>query len=238
MLGELRDALFDADGKLKTDPNAGWGIHDDLIDRLDKSGDRTTAERYAQKQLVEYKRIVDGVNNTASDGAFQTFLDNQTRFAQRINSMEELQKFHTRLTNRAGDINGNAFHKFVADLAARRARPGVDPAMGISDDTMHALINIDKDLKRATNIDLGKSRGSQTNLFGALAQATGIGLAHAGALAISHGNPTANLFLQGALGTAHKMTGNVLLRRAARRGLAPPDEGFDYNPLIRPSAPP
>ncbi len=61
--------------------------------------------------------------------------------------------------------------------------------MGISDDTMHALINIDKDMKRATNIDLGKSRGSQTNLFGALAQATGIGLAHAGALAISHGNP-------------------------------------------------
>ena len=220
VLGELRDALFDADGKLKTDPNAGWGIHDDLIDRLDKSGDRTTAERYAQKQLVEYKRIVDGVNNTASDGAFQTFLDNQTRFAQRINSMEELQKFHTRLTNRAGDINGNAFHKFVADLAARRARPGVDLAMGISDDTMHALINIDKDLKRATNIDLGKSRSSQTNLFGALAQATGIGLAHAGALAVSRGTESRSI-PAGRLGAAHKMTGNVLLRRAARRGRRP-----------------
>ena len=238
VLGELRDALFDADGNLKTDPGSGWGAHDDLIDRLDKSNDRTAAERYSQKLLVQYKKIVDGVNNTASNGAFQTFLDNQTGFAQKINSMEQLQEFRGRLTNRAGDINGAALHKFVADLAARRARPGVDPAMGISDDTMHALINIDKDMKRATNIDLGKSRGSQTNLFGALAQATGIGLAHAGALAISHGNPAANLFLQGALGTAHKMTGNVLLRRAARRGLAPPDEGFDYNPLTPPSAPP
>jgi hypothetical protein len=185
---------------------------------------------------VEYKRIIDGVNNTASDGAFQTFLDNQTNYARQINSMEELQKFRPRFTNAKGDINAAAFHKFVADLAARRARSGVDPAMSVSDDTMHGLINIDKDLKRATNIDLGKSRGSQTNLFFTLAQATGLGAAHLGAAALSHGNPTANLFLQGAMNQAGKMTGNLLLRRAVRKGLSPPPGGYDYNPLTPPSS--
>jgi hypothetical protein len=240
ILKELRASLFDETGNLKTDPGSGWGMHDNMIDALDKAKDRTTAERYAQKLLVEYKRIIDGVNNTASDGAFQTFLDNQTNYARQINSMEELQKFRPRFTNAKGDINAAAFHKFVADLAARRARSGVDPAMSISDDTMHGLINIDKDLKRATNIDLGKSRGSQTNLFFTLAQATGLGAAHLGAAALSHGNPTANLFLQGAMNQAGKMTGNLLLRRAVRKGLSPPPGGYDYNPLIPPgsNAPP
>jgi hypothetical protein len=238
VLTDLRKSLFEEDGTtLKTDPGAGWGMHDNMIDALDKAGDRTSAERYATKLLTEYKKIIDGVNNTASDGAFQTFLDNQTNFARQINSMEELQKFRPRFTNNKGEINAAAFHKFVADLAARRGRPGVDAAMSISDDTMHGLINIDKDLKRATNIDLGKARGSETNLFFTLAKATGLGLSHAGAAALSGGNPTASLLLQGAINQGHRITGNVLLRRAVRRGLSPPAEGFDYNPLTPPSAP-
>jgi len=237
VLTDLRASLFDESGALKTDPGAGWGMHDHMIDALDKAGDRTSAERYATKLLTEYKKIVDGVNNTASDGAFQTFLDNQTNFARQINSMEELQKFRPRFTNNKGDINAAAFHKFVADLAARRGRPGVDAAMSISDDTMHGLINIDKDLKRATNIDLGKARGSETNLFFTLAQATGLGAAHAGAAALSGGNPTASLLLQGAINQGHRITGNALLNRAVKKGLAPPPGGYDYNPLTPPSAP-
>jgi hypothetical protein len=238
VLKQLHDSLHDADGVLKTDPASGWGMHDEMIARLEKAKDPvSTDEKRAFKDLVQFKKIVDGVNSTASDGAFQTFLDNQTRFAQQINAMEELQGFRQRLTNMKGQINANALHKFVGDLAERRARPGTDPAMAIDDDTMHGLINIDKDLKRATNIDLGKSRGSQTNLFFTLAQATGLGAAHLGAAALSHGNPTANLFLQGAMNQAGKMTGNALLRRAVRKGLSPPPGGYDYNPLIPPSAP-
>jgi len=231
VLRELRGALFDEKGALKTDPGSGWGMHDNLIDRLDKAGDRTAAERYATKLLVEYKRIIDGVNNAASDGAFQTFLDNQAKFAADINSMEELQKFRPKLTNRNGDINATAFHKFVTDLAIRRARPGVDPAMGISDETMRGLIMIDKDLKRASNIDLGKARGSNTNLLFALAQAGGIGAAHLAIAAATEGAPLANLMLHGALKKGGELTGNVMLRRAVRRGLNPPPGGYDYGPV-------
>lgn len=231
VLSELRGALFDEKGALKTDPGSGWGMHDNLIDRLDKAGDRTAAERYATKLLVEYKKIIDGVNNAASDGAFQTFLDNQSKFAADINSMEELQKFRPKLTNRNGDINATAFHKFVTDLAIRRARPGVDPAMGISDETMRGLIMIDKDLKRASNIDLGKARGSNTNLLFALAQAGGIGAAHLAIAAATEGAPLANLMLHGALKKGGELTGNVMLRRAVRRGLNPPPGGYDYGPV-------
>jgi hypothetical protein len=239
VLKQLRDSLYDETGKLKTDPRSGWGMHDEMIARLEKSKDPvTTDEKRAFKDLVEYKKIVDGVNDAASDGAFRKFLDNQTNLAQQINSMEVLQAFRSKLTNTQGKVNVAAFHKFVADLAERRGRPGADPAMGISDETMQGLINIDKDLKRTTNIDLGKARGSPTNLFFTLAKATGLGLAHTGTSIVSGGNPTANLFLQGAINQAQRVGGNVLLRRQVNHGLAPPEGGYDYNPLRPPNAPP
>jgi len=90
---------------------------------------------------------------------------------------------------------------------------------------------IDKDLKRASNIDLGKARGSNTNLLFALAQAGGIGAAHLAIAAATEGAPLANLMLHGALKKGGELTGNVMLRRAVRRGLNPPPGGYDYGPV-------
>jgi hypothetical protein len=229
-LRQMRESLFDADGKLKTDPQSGWGMHDQNMTRLEKSKLDTKDERFATSQILQFKRLVDDANNKASNGAFQTFLDNQANYAQQINAMTELQKFRTRLTNNKGEINAPAFHKFVTDLAMRRGKAGVDAAMDISDATMRGLIDIDKDLKRASNIDLGKARGSGTNLFGALAQSLGLGAAHLGMAAATTG-PVGNLLLQGAANTVGKLTGNALLNRKVRKGLAPPPGGYTYNEL-------
>jgi len=234
-LRKLRASLFDEGGNLKTDPSSGWGMHDELMADLEKAKDSTRAERYAKGQLIEYKRIIDEVNDTASDGAFRTFLDNQAGYAARINAMEILQKYRPKLTSgKTGFILPTAYHKWVADLAMRRGHPGVDAAMDIPDDVMRGLINIGKDLKRADNIDLGKARGSNTNLLFTLAQGTGIGMAHLGVAAATQGSGIGNLLLQGAINAGRSATGNVLLRRAARKGLAEPRGGYDYGPVQPP----
>jgi hypothetical protein len=231
-LRQMRESLFDADGNLKTDPQSGWGMHDQNMTRLEKSKLDTKDERFATSQILQFKRLVDEANNNASNGAFQTFLDNQSDYASQINAMTELQKFRPRLTSsKTGDINAPAYQKFVADLAMRRGRPGVDPAMDISDETMQGLINISKDLKRAGNIDLGKARGSNTNLLFSLAQGMGVGAAHMGMAAATAGAPVANVILHGALKQGGAVISRMRLNSAVRRHLSPPPGGYDYNYL-------
>ncbi len=234
-LGDLRKSLFDANGNMRTEPGYGWGLHDEAMADLEKAKDTTRAERYSKSQLLQWKKIVDGVNDTASDGAFQKFLDNQSGYASQINALDLLQKYRPKLTSgKTGMILPTAYHRFVADLAMRRGNPGIDAAMDIPDETMRGLLNIGKDLKRADNIDLGKARGSPTNLLFSLAKGTGIGMAHAAFSAMPGTTGVGNILLQGALDAAGKATGNVLLRRRVNRSLAPPPGGYDYSPLQPP----
>jgi hypothetical protein len=229
-MGALRDSLFNADGTLKTDPQAVWGIHDRLINLMAKAKDplnATGAEKFAFKQLEDFKPIIDGVMNTATDGHFQTFLDHYADLSKQINAGTLLNKFRQlALTNNKGEIQGNRFHKFVTDLAYSRGKPGIDPAMDIPDETMQTLINIDNDLKRAGQIDLGKARGSPTNLFGVLAGDMGLGAAHLGIAAISGGNPTGNLLLQGGVNAVKGLAARARLNSLTRKHLGPPQGGY------------
>ena len=237
VLKPLRESLNGPDGQLKTDPMAVWGMHDHVKNLIDKSKDQTSTERFAQAQLIDYKNVLDGVMNNATDNHFQTFLDHYADLSQQINAGELLNKFRQlRLTNAKGEIQANAFHKFVSDLAYSRGRRGVDPAMDIPDETMQRLIAIDTDLKRAGQIDLGKARGSPTNLFGALAKDMGIGLAHAGTVALTGGNVGANLLLQGAVQSGSNLLNRARLNSLTRKHLAPPAGGFQPppNPLQPP----
>ena len=100
----------------------------------------------------------------------------------------------------------------------RRGRPGIDPAMDIPDDVMGKLMDINDDLKRAGRIDLGQPRGSQTNLFFALANGLGIAGAHSLVHAMG-GGPFANVLLQrGIEGVQSRMAG-MRLNRLARESL-------------------
>lgn len=227
VLKPLRESLNGPDGALKSDPMAVWGMHDHVKNLIEKSKDQTSTERFAQAQLVDYKGVVDGVMNAATDNHFQTFLDHYAELSQKINAGELLNKFRQlRLTNQKGEIQANAFHKFVADLAYSRGKRGLDPAMDIPDETMRGLIAIDTDLKRAGQIDLGKARGSPSNLFGVLAKDMGIGLAHAGTVALTGGNVTGNILLQGAIQGGSNLLNRARLNTLTRKHLNPPPGGW------------
>jgi hypothetical protein len=206
-------------------------MHDNLMTRLDKAKDplqATSSEKYAFNQLVSVKKAMDGAMSDATGGAFRTFLDNQAEFIKQQNAAKLLRDFRTKMTDSKGNIYSDRFHKFVTDLAVRRGRPGVDPSMDIPDETMQTLINIDQDLKRAGRIDLGKPRGSPTNLYFELAQGLGIVGAHS-LVNLMGGGPIANIGLQAGINAASRRLGAYRLNRLVRQATQPP-----ANPLTPP----
>jgi hypothetical protein len=226
VMGPMRDKLMNADGTLKTDPQSVWGMHDNLIDKLETAKNDTSAERFVVKQLTDYKNVIDGVMNKATNNNFQTFLDNQSGFFQQRNALEQLQKFRPGMTDKNGNIYADKFHRWAVDLAVKRGRMGVDPAMDIPDDTMAGIINIDKDLRRAGNIDLGKARGSPTNLYFEVAKALGLGVAHASVAALGGAGFT-NLALQHGLKIGESKLAGRRLNKLVQKHLTPPPGGFN-----------
>ena len=243
----LRDQLYDADGNLKTDPRAAWGMHNNLRNKLLDAKDPFSAnpsEKYAVTQTNEFKGLVDGALDKASDGQFRTHLDQQAEYLKSLNAWRLLNDFrygpNKMINAKSGMINGNAFHRFVTDLAIRRGRPGIDAAMDVPDNVMQRLINIDQDLKRAGRIDLGKPRGSPTNLFFELAGALGITGAHALTAAMTAGTAfggIANIGVQTGISAIQRRVGQRRINRLTEQALQPPPGGLTPppgNPLQQP----
>jgi hypothetical protein len=233
VLQPIHDALYDADGNLKTDIQSFWGMHDNLMNKLAKAKDplqASSSEKFAFNQILDVKNAVDELMNKASGGAFQTFLDNQSEFFKSKNAATILRDFRPKMINRkTGAIDANRFHRFVTDLAVRRGKPGIDAAMDIPDEVMGNLMNIDDDLKRAGRIDLGKPRGSPTNLYFELAK--GLGIAGAHSLAAGLG-PVGNVGVQIGVGALQRMSANMRLNKLVDQSLNYPP-GKD--PRITPS---
>jgi hypothetical protein len=224
----LRDALFDENGELKTDVRAGWGMIDNIRDKIERAGLETSQERFVVGQLLQLKDTLTAAMNDATSGRFGEYMDQLTQLYQRRNAMDVLQNFRTRLTNSQGEISFPAYHRWLLGLAKQRGAPGTDPAMSIPDSTMRKLIAIDHDLKRGLNIDLGKGRGSPTNLLFALSQAMGLGLVHAavhGGVAAMGGGGLGNIFAQQGLSAAQQKILLANMRRNVRKHLAPPPQG-------------
>lgn len=237
VLEPLEARLYEGPGgrTLKTDPRAVWGMHDNLMDKLEDAKLDTKAERFVTGQLVAVKDALDDAMNKATDDHFQTFLNNQATLLQERNGLQVLQKFRPQLTNAKGDIRADAFHRWLVGISVRRGLPGVDPAMDIPDGMMRGLINLDKDLKRASNIDLGKARGSPTALYLTVANALGLGgmgLAHSlvAAAGQAHGG-VGNIILQRSMNAAKDKVGSLRINALTNKHLAPPPGGFTYNAL-------
>ncbi len=226
VLTAFRNRLFDANGALKDDPAAVWGIHDNLQNQLAKAKDplnATGAERYAEAQIIEAKRLIDQTLNVATNGKFQTAIDNYAAASKAINSGVILNDFRPKLTNMNGDLQAANFHRFVVALAKERGNPGIDPSMDISDDTMRSLIGIDTDLKRAGLIKLGAAAGSPTNLLGALAERLGMSGAHSVLGSIPAVGPL--------LKAGKDLYDQHQLENLTQKHLAPPEGGYAYHPI-------
>ena len=116
--------------------------------------------------------------NASTDNKFQVATQNYAEASKRINAGKLINEFLPKLTNMEGELQANRFHQWLLGLAKERGDPGIDPSMDIPDETMQKLINLDMDLKRARLINLGKPRGSPTNMLRALSHSLGIETAH------------------------------------------------------------
>ena len=158
VLGPLRDAMNDADGNLKTDPRAVWGMWTNVKNAIERSKTDTGNERFVQGELLNLKGQLGDELNQTSSGTFQQLNEQHAELAKQISAMQILQKKQGTLTNRTtGMINGDSFHRWLIDLAQRRGRPGIDPSMDLPDSTMRAMMAIDNDLKLNSRVDLGES---------------------------------------------------------------------------------
>ena len=231
VIAPLRDALYDADGKLKVDASSGWGMIDNIRNKIENAGLETSMERHVVGQLLDVKKALTQDMDASTGGRFSEYLGKQAALLQQRNAMDVLQNFRSQLTNAKGEIQFAAYHRWLLGLAKKRGAPGADPAMAISDTTMRKLIGIDKDLKRAQNIDLGSSRGSHTNLMFALSKSMGLGLVHAavhGGLAAMGGGGFGNLVAQHALTSGAAKVNVLTLGRKVRKHLAPGPQGENW----------
>lgn len=240
VLEELRAQLHDADGNLETDPRAVWGLHNHLRDELELAKTTTTAQRAARGQITRAKALVDEAMNKATEGGFATYNENWAKYAKEQNRIELLQTFREKgmlKKDRSGSIDANAFHRFVLDLAIKRAKARLDPAQDIPDVTMQRLIHINNDLKRDSNIDLGKARGSPTHLYGEVARALGVAGGHVlgGAVELAAGGTgLVSVVARGATERLGNMASRFRANQLTRRHLAEPKGGMKPNPLNQP----
>lgn len=223
LLEDFHARLYDADGELKTDPASVWGIHNHLQNLLAKAKDplnQTGAEKFAESQILEAKRLVDQVMNVASDNRFQAALEAYAEDSKAINAGVLMNDIRLNLTNMHGQLMADRFHKTAVSLAKERGDPGIDPSMDISDATMRTIIDVDKDLKRAGLIKVGAPRGAQTNLLGSLAASLGVKAATKVAQAI----PVVGRFVK----EGSEAMSQYRLDQLTKKHLAPPEGGYVY----------
>jgi hypothetical protein len=172
------DKLTNEDGTLKTDPEALYGIRENITDQLAKNGDPQNAgARQVRRQLMAVKGALDDAIEAAAPG-YRQYLDNYSTASRPIEAMEYLQDARPSLTNAQGTMTPAAFDRFMKNTVADRAAGGISPAGALTDDQMGVLHDIHSDLKRFQNINLSNPRGSDTNMLGHLASKGGELAAH------------------------------------------------------------
>ncbi len=213
--------LTNEDGSLKTDPEALYGIRENITDQLSKAGKaETPGVAQASRQLMQLKASLDDAIESGAPG-YRQYLTNFSDASRPIDAMEYLQDARPSLTNAQGTMAPAAFDRFMKNTVTDRASGGIHPATSLTEDQMDALHNIHSDLKRFQNINLSNPRGSDTNMMGQIAGAGGRLIAHGAANYVAP--------VLGSIGV--KMAENAL---QSRRTAKMTDRVLNPNPLKYP----
>lgn len=184
-LGDVASALQKSDGSgLETDPEMLYGARKQINYLLSKTGQRANpayADSTVISQLQGVKSALDGVIEPGAPG-YQQYLQNYATASKPIDTQELLQAAAPTIATPNG-MTFNRVQNLLKQVVTQRQAPGINAAKSIDDDTMNGLFSLRDDLARKSNIDLGKSRGSNTNQNASVADAMGLGAAQ---LAASH----------------------------------------------------
>lgn len=159
-LQEVRSKLVNSDGSMQTDPEQLWGIRQDIDDRLSPLARGTArSAQAAASQLMEVKQALDPVIEQGAPG-FQKYVQNFADLSRPINEHDFLQGLN--LTTPTGQVTAGQVGSALKTVARMQAAGGVNGAKALSPDTVQTLQNLQADLARQGNNQLGRGQGSDT----------------------------------------------------------------------------
>lgn len=144
----------------ETDVEQLYGVRKAIDDTLSPMGpSEAKGAQLATRELMEVKNALDKAIEEAAPG-FKEYLKTYSEMSKPIDEMKYLQGLN--LTDSKGNITLAKVQNAIDRIEKQRGAGGVNKAKALSDDTLGALKALRDDLKRASDIDKGRARGSDT----------------------------------------------------------------------------
>jgi hypothetical protein len=160
-LRRIRQAFYDADGNLETDPEILYGVRKNITDALSPLARGTERDASTASHLLQgVLRHVDTAIEAGAPG-FRAYMDAYSQASRPIDAMEYLLRRN--MTDATGGVPTLAkVDLTIKDIERRRLMPGASDAKSVSDEQLAGLHALRDDLRRSANLAKGKPLGSNT----------------------------------------------------------------------------
>lgn len=143
-------------------PEHLWNVRKYLNDMVSPRARGTANDgQAAAAQLLDLKPTITDQIEKGAPG-FKGYLEQYEQLSRPIDAMRFLQSRN--LTNANGDVQLGRLDAFIKATAKERGKPGYREADSVTDEQLKALEDLRDDMRLASRIDLGKARGSDTNV--------------------------------------------------------------------------
>ncbi|WP_051626029.1 lytic transglycosylase domain-containing protein [Kozakia baliensis] len=229
VMGQLA-AVTEEDGTAM--PEHLWNVRKYLGDMVSPRARGTANDgQAAASQLLDLKPTITDVIENGAPG-FKKYASAYEELSRPIDAMRFLQSRN--LTDAQGNVRLGQLDTMLKAIRREKGKPGVRDADSVNEEQIEALEKLRDDMRLASRIDLGKARGSDTNVnlttsgrVARMAQGVAPKLA-AGAAGMVEGGALGGLLANGAA----KVVENRMLGRMANTQAATYD-AID-NMLINP----
>jgi len=143
-------------------PEHLWNVRKYLGDMVSPRTRGTANDgQAAAAQLLDLKPTLTEQIERGAPG-FKGYLEQYEQLSRPIDAMRFLQGRN--LTNANGDVQLGKLDAFIKATAKERGKPGYREADSVTDEQLKALEDLRDDMRLASRIDLGRARGSDTNV--------------------------------------------------------------------------
>jgi len=143
-------------------PDKLWNVRKYLGDMVAPRAQGTANDaQAAASQLLELKPTITDQIEAGAPG-FKTYLQHYEEMSRPIDAMRYLQG--RKLTNAQGDVQLGKLDSFLDTIKRDQGKPGARPADSVTPEQFKALEDLRDDMRLHSRIDLGKARGSDTNV--------------------------------------------------------------------------
>lgn len=217
LIGVLKQIGAVADENGNALPEHLWNVRKYMGDIISPAARGTAQSGHAAaSQLLALKPTITDAIEEGAPG-FKAYAQRYEELSRPIDAMRFLQSRN--LTDTQGNVRLGQLDTLLKAIRREKGKPGYREADSVTDEQLKALETLRDDMRLASRIDLGKARGSDTNInlttSGRVADmAQGIAGKLAGAAGVGLGGALTGGIEGGAVGT---MLGNALAAGASRR---------------------